>query len=60
MAEPNSKVVTLDNLSVFKTKMDAAVETKIAESGGASLTYATDAEIEALFATAGTGDEAGT
>lgn len=42
------KVVTLENLSAFKTKMDASVDEKVAASGG-SVTYATDAEIEALF-----------
>ena len=60
MAETNGKVVTLDNLSTFKAKMDAAVDAKIAQSGGASLIYATDADIEALFPTADTGDETGT
>jgi len=42
------KVVTLENLSAFKTKMDASVDEKVA-AGGGSVTYATDAEIEALF-----------
>lgn len=48
MADTTQKVVTLENLSAFKAKMDASVDEKV-EKGGSSVTYATDAEIEALF-----------
>lgn len=50
MSEP-SKVVTLDNLSTFKTEMDKSVDAKVAAGGGGGdVTYATEADILALFA----------
>lgn len=49
MSEP-SKVVTLDNLSTFKTEMDKSVDAKVAAGGGGDVTYATEADILALFA----------
>ncbi len=51
MGETNtSKVVTLDNLSTFKTEMDKSVDAKVAAGGGGTVEYATDADILALFA----------
>lgn len=51
MEETNtSKVVTLDNLSTFKTEMDKSVDAKVAVGGGGDVTYATEADILALFA----------
>lgn len=55
MAETEKKVVTLDNLAAFAGKIKAdyatnqSVDEKLGANGGASLTYATDEEVLALF-----------
>ncbi len=51
MAETNTRAVSIENLAVFKTEMDVAIDKKLAAGG--SVTYATEAEIKALFAEAG-------
>lgn len=46
-----SKVIDLDRLARFKAKQDAANDAKFALKGeGGSITPASDAEIDALFA----------
>lgn len=55
MAETKKKVVTLDNMAALVEKIKAdyatnqSVDEKLEENGGASLTYATDEEVLALF-----------
>lgn len=48
--ENTGKVVTLENLGTFKSEMDKSVDAKVAAGGGANVTYATEADILALFA----------
>jgi len=50
MADTTNKVVTLGTLSTFKLKMDQEVDKKLQAAGVTTPTYATDADIEALFA----------
>lgn len=50
MAETGSKVVTTKNLGTFKTQMEQVVDKKVAAAGSATLTYATEQDILALFA----------
>lgn len=52
MPETNTKAISIENLATFKTEMEAAVDKKIAAAGG-NVTYATEAEIKALFAETG-------
>ncbi len=48
-AEINTKAVSVENLATFKTEMEAVVDKKITAAGG-NVTYATEADIKALFA----------
>ena len=50
MDENTNKVVTTETLGVFKTEMEKVVDEKVAAGGNASLTYATEEDILALFA----------
>ena len=57
MDETTNKVVTTETLGVFKTEMEKVVDEKVAAGGTASLTYATEEDILALFADSGTTTE---
>lgn len=49
MADSTNKVVTTENLGTFKTQMESVIDEKVAAAGG-TVTYATEADILALFA----------
>lgn len=51
MEQNNSNIaVSLENLEEFKGEMDALVDQKIAAAPAATVTFATTAQIKALFA----------
>lgn len=45
----SGKVVTTDNLAVFKSKMESVIDQKVENAGGAALDYATEQDILDLF-----------
>lgn len=49
MAETTNKAVTVENLGTFKAQMEAVIDEKVAAAGGASVEYATEQDILALF-----------
>lgn len=59
MSEENKSTipVSLENLGTFKAEMDAAVTKKIEAIPGTTPTFATEAQIKALFAETPTGTD---
>lgn len=52
-----SKVVTTENLGTFKNQMEVVIDKKVAAAGSATVDYATEQDILALFADSTPGGE---